>query len=378
MDDATATNEALHEATKLGDSETILKLLAQGAEVNSESGSCNWTPLHIAAARGDCAATELLLQGGAQVNSQSWELMQPIHLACKQGCVDVIHLLLNAGATVNCSDAFGHKPLHFVARYASAPAAVNLLVNRGADIETVATVSGDEGGTPLYFACARPGHKANVEALIGLGAQINVRIPRFHRSPLEAALFRRRHDIVKVLLQCGADPNSRHVGSTPRSIVLFAKEVGSIHNYAISADRKLFKTLLAYQWDVCSRSQDGSQVLHYLAKPTWRFDPTFLQKSKNIKELVEDLIKAGADVNALNYELETPLMLAIECHNDPFVSLIFERGLGRLTSDQISCIRAQLWESTVPRRSPGNAYFKHQRDPLMLRWLDKFAALDSA
>lgn len=308
-------NKALQEAVRLGSVKRVVTLLARGVEVDNASNSLGRSPLHSAAANGDLAVANLLLKQGATVGIQADDLVQPIHSACKKGSYELASILLDNGATLNCSDMFDRQPLH------CAPDLIYLLLDRGAQSDALALVTADyDGGrgTPMYLACGSPGYTANVEALLKRGVKFWGGSNR--RSCLERALGSCCYEIVRIILQ----RHQRDSGSdTPSdrdnyAMLSFAREY-DFRPWDVAADKKMFQIFLECKWNIRFCSSNGDQVLHYLAYPKWRGDPDFDVKCREIGGLIEDLIAAGADINAVNNKMKTPFMLAYECYNLSFI-----------------------------------------------------------
>ncbi len=119
---------------------------------------------------------------------------------------------------------------------------------------------GNKGGlTPLLFA-VRQGSAESVQALLKAGADINQVSEGDHTSPLLMATINGRFDLAKVLLEKGADPKIvSDAGATP------------------------LYTVINVQW---------------AAKSLYPQPTAQLQQSTTYLELMEALLKKGADVNA--------------------------------------------------------------------------------
>ena len=63
-----AASDALHKAAERGDLETMKKLIAEKADINSQAGKDGETPLLRAITRGQTEAAKLLIDSGADVN----------------------------------------------------------------------------------------------------------------------------------------------------------------------------------------------------------------------------------------------------------------------------------------------------------------------
>ena len=101
---------------------------------------------------------------------------------------------------VNTKDADGNTPL-IIAISRSDEQWTSFLMNKGAD----PNLGGRDGDTPL-IAAARVGFETAVEWLISVGAKVNG-TNRMGETPLIIAVQQHQPQIVRVLLNQGADPD---------------------------------------------------------------------------------------------------------------------------------------------------------------------------
>ncbi len=185
----------------------------------------------------------------------------PLHHAAAFGNVGAIHVLLKAGADVNARNNRGATPLHWSAADAEK---TRLLLDKGARINTQT----ETGRTALYLAASQSG----------------------------------REDVVRVLLDGGADPNlSTLPGRTPLMAASAEGEVTAM------------RLLLEKGANPKAASGTGSTAL---------FDAA---RSRSV-EAVRLLLDAGADVNTLTKRRESVLGLAAMQGAEGIVKLLLERG----------------------------------------------------
>lgn len=87
----------LWEAARAGDSNTIGRLLKQGADIHTSTPSGE-TALHAAVAAGSWESAEILLQQGASINAATRNGWTPLHHAARFGQSRIAQLLLQHGA----------------------------------------------------------------------------------------------------------------------------------------------------------------------------------------------------------------------------------------------------------------------------------------
>ncbi|MEG9862692.1 MAG: ankyrin repeat domain-containing protein [Parvularculales bacterium] len=125
-----------------------------------------------------------------------------------------VEAALKRGADIDARDEKnGGTPLHWAAGYSSEPMVVELLLSRGAAINSRAI----DGYTPLHVAAEQSKTPAVVELLLERGADIDTRTEKTRSTPLHiAALYNQTPDVLNVLLDRGANGTVRDKsGKTP-------------------------------------------------------------------------------------------------------------------------------------------------------------------
>ena len=220
---------ALHWAAYHDDAETVKALLAAGANAKAVN-RYGITPLAQACENGNEQIVEMLVKAGADVNVPHAEGETPLMTAARTGNPAVIQVLLDHGATINIGEEWrGQTPLMWAAAEGHVNA-VKLLLAKGALIDTKSKVfdftalrpkagsvgmNFPRGGfTPLLFA-AREGHFDVVKTLVDAGADINLPDPD-GTTPTLISIVNFHYDIAAYLIEHGADLNSADVrGRTP-------------------------------------------------------------------------------------------------------------------------------------------------------------------
>jgi len=328
----------LHHAVKIDKREFASLLIAQGAFVNAKDNEGN-TPLHLSYGPTSIMgnASKTLLDSGADPKARNDNGETPLHLAVKHSSWPVsakLDNLLEAGADINAKDASGLTPLD-KAISSNNPEILAHLREKGAvsgktatDIFEAVKLGNfekvkefiDGGGdvnevdnpkkmTPLHYA-AVCGYTDIANLLVGAGAKIDAS-SRHNGTPLHCALRAGHEETAVYLIDNGADVNKTFSSGNhdSKSCIHLAVEAGS---------RRLLLMMLDSGMDVDTRDHWLNTPLHYAA-------------NKGNKEIVELLVKKGADVNAVRATVHpetsfTPLDIASKDGNREIVDILQSHG----------------------------------------------------
>jgi ankyrin repeat protein len=164
-----------------------------------------------AAMKRDGAAVRALLAQGADPNALGTFGTPALHWLVRVEDRSTAGLLLDAGANPNLKSRHGVAPLHLaIANHDLAT--VELLLKSGADVSLV-----DQAGeTPLMLA-ARAGDGALAGRFLALGAPVDARDAEYEQTALMIAARHGHADVVRVLLEAGADVNAAtRAGAEPK------------------------------------------------------------------------------------------------------------------------------------------------------------------
>lgn len=158
---------ALHMAIKHDRHQMINPLLRSGALVNAEAGPENLTPLHMAATQSTPELLQKLLRHGADINHRlSTTGMTPLHLAAQKDRLWTTDALIKMGADIHALDHKGQTALH-IAAYHATVSVVRSLVVAGSDVNKRNATPEKE--TPLMQA-ARSCRQDVIKVLLDAGA----------------------------------------------------------------------------------------------------------------------------------------------------------------------------------------------------------------
>ncbi len=249
------------------------QLEALGAAASSED-------LLGAVRRGDLALVASILSGQPSLEAVDGQQKTAFLLAAEQGSVDVLNALQRAGADMQRRDAFGNTALLLAVRQGHLPA-TRWLLGRGA----AADAADRQGNTALMLA-SRRGDLAFVDALLGQGADPN-RSNEQGQSAMQLATQGQHRTVVKRLKAAG--------GREPMTVTV-RRTVDRMDPNKPAADQ-------AAGWPP-------------LALAAWRGQD----------DLVRDLLKRGARVDAEDAEQHTALTRAAMRGHTKVISTLLRAG----------------------------------------------------
>jgi ankyrin repeat protein len=151
----------------------------------------------------DVATVRTILKGSADVNATAPDGTTPLHWAVRAENLELIDLLIGSKANVRAADRYGVTPLYLACSLANAAIAEKLL-SAGADANVL-----DQSGETLLSLATRAGAPDVVSTLLKHGARVNAPMQTWASTALMVAIRENESAIVKILLDNGADVNAR-------------------------------------------------------------------------------------------------------------------------------------------------------------------------
>lgn len=198
-----------------GNTDVAAALLQAGADVSTVTGE--YTALTAAAVSGNNEMVQMMLRAGADLYvregplsryDESWIVEPSLIPATISGDAELVQILLDAGADVNMQ-AHDRTPLT-VAAARGHIAVVKQLLQAGADVNPHVV---KHVPVALHVALGR-GDKKLVRLLLDAGVKMQYRTATLY-SPLHAAIRGEHFEIVKLLIEVGADLNAAVRGESP-------------------------------------------------------------------------------------------------------------------------------------------------------------------
>jgi ankyrin repeat protein len=279
---------ALHWAVRVDDVATAKLLLGAGAQATL-ANRYGLTPLSIAAANGSAAMIGVLLDAGADANAPDPAGDTPLMNAARVGSVDAVTLLLDRGATINATDATYQQTALMVAVRENHPDIVKLMIARGGSVNARTRI----GRAPQWILPnSVPGFGHGIGIVRGGLPARGSRAPiPGGMTPLLYAARDGRMDIVRMLLDAGADINQRDGNEIPSLIIAITNNHPDVARFLID------------------RGADIKAVDWYGRTPLWAAvetrnmdvdNATFINSidREPFLDLIQVLLERGADPNA--------------------------------------------------------------------------------
>ncbi|WP_290575898.1 ankyrin repeat domain-containing protein [Ketobacter sp.] len=268
----------------------------------------NWYALSLAALRGNTAVVKFLLSLNgnlAYLSKQSWNLL---HLCCQGFALEgigsesnypeCVEFLLQSGIDVNIPNGYGDAPLHIACRQNQPDIVATLLKQEGIDVNAVSK----EQLTPFLLAVKQ-------NSIASIRTMATSRLLDFESQDKDShqalwiAVDTQNHETVKTLLEFPKINRNHYSKNVDELPLWLAVEKSLVDIFQLlCADRHV---------SLAERNQDGNQLLHVLAK------------SGN-RQLMDILLECNVDINALNKNNETPLIVAINNGNSNIAAALLK------------------------------------------------------
>ena len=321
--DSLSVEGQLFDAARRGDIATLTALLDQHPEkLQARDEPYEWTLLHAAASEGQLAAVDLLLRRGLDPNTrEKGDNTYAMHCAAAAGKLDVVRRLADAGG-----DVVGHGDDHELeiigwatcwdgADDAAHRAVVGFLLSHGAQHHIFSAIASNLGDEVRRIVARDP-------AVLASRMSRNEN----HQTPLHFAVRHDRPDMIRLLLELGADPLIADGFGFPPAMYASSPDIDRPVMMAIraltagelvSADRghratragtmDLLATVTLGDWDAAARlARDNPDVLNG--------GVLHLAAKRGDLQAVRWLLAQGASPDALWNHVDahvTPLHLAI-------------------------------------------------------------------
>ncbi|MDA1535777.1 MULTISPECIES: ankyrin repeat domain-containing protein [unclassified Bacillus cereus group] len=187
----------------LGDTETAMKLIQDGANINVE-GDNGETPVLAATYQNHVETVKALIGAGANIEIKDEKHSNPLLYASREGYTDIVKVLINAGVNTKETTKSGGTALISASERGHVEVVKELLERTDIDVN----YKNARGGTALVEAIVlgngSENHKKVIQMLIDHGADVNMG-NKENITPLQYAEKRGFKDIANMLRIAGAN-----------------------------------------------------------------------------------------------------------------------------------------------------------------------------
>ena len=299
----TQVSHALCAAAEAGHEKLVGLLLEQGADPNIQGQI-----LHDAALKGYKKIIQLLIDNGADVNAQGGNYGYAIWAAMSEGHNEIVALLLQHGASPSVHSGYDGEAL-VVACKCGYRNIVEQLLDEGVDANEGVYMVLNKFSSPCHHI---PLHVASeyasediVRLLLERGADVNI-VGGHRGTALQTAAYCSKKDIVQLLLKWGANVNIQ-AGALHGSPLMEASSKGH---------KPIVELLLEWGADVNLHSSGEN------------YSSALIEASSNgHKPIVELLLEWGADVNLHCEGYFSSALIAASFHGDTaIVEILLSQG----------------------------------------------------
>ena len=306
-------------------------LLGAGVNVNSEN-LLYGTPLHIAAESGAIESLLKFIEWGAFLNAVNSMGQTPLHLAAREKHGEIACLLLASGADINAKTTTGASPLIYAVE-SNAINIVNLLLEKGANLE-----SNDQYlGTAVEIA-ARNGRADMVAQLLKKSQNDPLVNEALAKGEAERKIYEvaAAADLEKVKNYLIIKPDLVNSVKNGRSLIQYAISSGDIKLLKFLIEKgAILKNLnevgesnlnVAIRYsknNVVQFLLDSGEYINDTHRQTKESSLHLATKMKN-KEIINLLLRKGANLEDVSWPLETVLLAAIKNQDLDTVKLYLE------------------------------------------------------
>ena len=337
------SNSPLHNAAMTGKLEYVKILLNKKANVNVQNRRKR-TALHMASRIGHVGMVEQLLKDETiNVDLQDFKGRTALHVATYHKHLEIVVKLLKSGAKVDVEDKVTNTPLCYISSKRMSKIQIRIALELlkyhkyplHAAVEESCypaikkflrdgmspNVQNEEGDTPLHIVAQNMDiiNGPIVRDLLKYGAKVDME-NYIHKTPLITAVEFARSDLIKKLVENGANVNhvQKESGSTPL-------------RYAIYKDNlKIFRLLLELGAKVKVPTNELSPIEKVFMSPLHEACIIGRSESKAKIEtrlrILQEVLQQGAEIDVVNKNGETPLCMAMRTHQGHSVKMLLQYG----------------------------------------------------
>ncbi|MEJ9231852.1 ankyrin repeat domain-containing protein [Peribacillus butanolivorans] len=195
-------NEQLIQAAERKETETISRLIEEGADINTQDSEGR-TATMIATYNNDVKTAKILITAGADVNIQDDMKNNPFLYAGAEGYLEILQLTINAGVDPTITNRYGGTALIPASEHGYVNVIKELLTNTDIDINHVNNLGWTALLEAIILSNGDEKQQQTVQLLIDHGADVNI-ADHNNVTPLQHAREKGFKEIEQILTKEGA------------------------------------------------------------------------------------------------------------------------------------------------------------------------------
>lgn len=305
------------QAAVQGHSKAQKKLAAiQASEASTDTSKVKPEQVFSSIIHNDVDRIKKLLKNGYEFNILDEKSRTPLMAALLAEQKDIAALLVPVSKNIKHADRNKNQAIHFAA-VNGYTAIVRQLLKKNVDIN----VQDGLGNTALIIAIRHDDARLT-RLLLGNKADYSIKNKK-RKTAVDLALARKNAAVLKVLESKGIDVKPRHTTYAKTDIKSFRQSIqqsSSVYKgwpilsiASLLGEKEIVSQLLKQGADINARDKSGYTALHRAS-------------SKGQYDTVRMLLSSGALINAVSNKKETPLVLAAQTGGLKTVKLLINNG----------------------------------------------------
>lgn len=200
--EGTTMGDQLISAAAKGDTEVVLEILEDGADINATDHQ-GVTAVMAATQKNNIDTVKALIEQGADINIRNNNMDNVLLYAGAEGLLEIVKLAVQAGADTTITNRFGGTALIPASDRGHVEVVKELLINSDTDVNHLNNLHWTALLEAVILGDGGEKYQKIVQLLVDYGADVNIG-DRDGVTPIEHAKSRGFKEIERILIEAGA------------------------------------------------------------------------------------------------------------------------------------------------------------------------------